>query len=149
MSLINEYSLQGFRFISTICLSISPQTLVFLISVTIPQATEPLAAQPVRGGGEGGVPPVLTLGGGGTPVFRYPHLRRGNLNLGLEYSLPPPGSGVPPPRTGVPPPHRTGMPLKAVRLYRGRYASCRHARGLSCLCSYSASNFSENDRNKK
>ena len=76
---------------------------------------------PGLGGVPPGVPPHLGLGGGPTQSTPHPGLGGG-----------PPG--VPPPRQGGPargtPPDQHSVYL----LHGGRYASCVHAGGLSCIC---------------
>ena len=97
--------------------------------------------------GQGGTPTQVWTGGypnpgldGGVPHPRsgwgVPHPRSGwggtpwdRVPPDLEWGTPQTWDGVPPTWDGVPPQHGEHL----LRLRGGRYASCVHAGGLSCL----------------
>ena len=110
-------------------------------------------------GGGGGYPIQLTRGGGGYPIsgpgreagfpilgpgggVPHPRSRQGGIPSQVQAGegVPHPksrwGRGTPagvPPWQGTPPPAEVPPPPPRYFLRRGRYASCVHAGGLSCL----------------
>ena len=90
----------------------------------------------------GGYPSHVRMGGGYSSQVRIgvPQLRKGYPHTKMGYPLPGQDGGCTPARDGVPPPppiQRWGPPKIGQQMEyvirSGRYASCVHAGGLSCV----------------